>query len=702
MKLINNLIPVVKVITTGLIFFLTACGGENFNSAPLTSQLIERECIDNNQNSRCETTELENYTTKTSDTKSLSSDGNSTRLLETVNSLTGKQTLVLKAPTSSAQTDALTTLLWHELYHNPSVNNIDQAKNYLAEKLGIIWPLNAQISSVYQQQEALAREHLGQAQWLYSTDYAITATIEAMILNRSIDSPADISLINQEILPLVLTGHYISEKEILNWGFSNQQSGVTLVHAERTLSQLNIATNGQLIFRQSLNLSPGTEAILNDSSTAEDDSNSKFKVLPSANMTDNTGNKVDAFASATTSAPAPAPAPAPNLPSTPDSQPTQPRSLTPAGEVHSVHLNSDNRTGLFLTRDTNQQATAPRACNNNITSHGIFKFDHYLTNNNKTPVIAACSQMSLEKFDVSQDGKQLLAWDNAARRIYLLDSSTMREATNYYLQLNSNLLLMKLNPQADYALITEEQGRKSYIVRLADMQVMTDFSFAGNQVQGIKWLDAGNKLLISSHNEWQLWDTRLAYNPIRLDQGELKGEGPVTFNIDGSLYARLKNNTLSIFRQPDNQLLAQKEEVDHFEWHGNQIVIQQNNQIKNLALYANTNHPIQLVSAALTNSLIAANNINLKNIEQDLILPANANELIDLNLKELEELIINWSVSSELENHINYSGREQGRIIQTTTPKNGILTATVNSYFRGEAIRWTRDFEITIKANNSL
>jgi len=702
MKLINNLIPVVKVITTGLIFFLTACGGENFNSAPLTSQLIERECIDNNQNSRCETTELENYTTKTSDTKSLSSDGNSTRLLETVNSLTGKQILVLKAPTSSAQTDALTTLLWHELYHNPSVNNIDQAKNYLAEKLGIIWPLNAQISSVYQQQEALAREHLGQAQWLYSTDYAITATIEAMILNRSIDSPADISLINQEILPLVLTGHYISEKEILNWGFSNQQSGVTLVHAERTLSQLNIATNGQLIFRQSLNLSPGTEAILNDSSTAEDDSNSKFKVLPSANMTDNTGNKVDAFASATTSAPAPAPAPAPNLPSTPDSQPTQPRSLTPAGEVHSVHLNSDNRTGLFLTRDTSQQATAPRACNNNITSHGIFKFDHYLTNNNKTPVIAACSQMSLEKFDVSQDGKQLLAWDNAARRIYLLDSSTMREATNYYLQLNSNLLLMKLNPQADYALITEEQGRKSYIVRLADMQVMTDFSFAGNQVQGIKWLDAGNKLLISSHNEWQLWDTRLAYNPIRLDQGELKGEGPVTFNIDGSLYARLKNNTLSIFRQPDNQLLAQKEEVDHFEWHGNQIVIQQNNQIKNLALYANTNHPIQLVSAALTNSLIAANNINLKNIEQDLILPANANELIDLNLKELEELIINWSVSSELENHINYSGREQGRIIQTTTPKNGILTATVNSYFRGEAIRWTRDFEITIKANNSL
>ena len=707
MKPINNSTPFLKLSITGLIFLLTACGGETFNSAPLTSHLIDRECIDSNQNSRCENSELENYSLKKNSleknkAKTLTLSENQTRLLETINSLTGNQVLVLKAPLSSPKTDALTTLLWHELHHNPGINNIEQAKNYLTEKLGIIWPLSAQIPSVYEQQESLAREHLSQAQLLYSIDHAITATIEAMILNRSIDSPADISLINQEILPLVLTGHYISEKEILKWGFSNQQSEVTLVHPERTLSQINVVADGELIFKQSINLSTGTESLAYDSNAAKNDAEQNIRVLPSIQLVDRKNNKVDAFASATTPSPAPTPAPAPDLPSVPDSQPNQPRNLVPTGEIHAIHLNSDNRTGLFLTREPSHLTSAHRACNNNIISHGIFKFDHYLMNNNKTPVIAACSQMSLEKFDVSKDGQKILVWDNIARRIYLVNSKTMREATNYYLQLNSNLLLMNLNPQADYALVTEEQGRKSYIVRLSDMQVMTDFSFAGNQVQGIKWLDAGKKLLIASNNEWQLWDTRLAYNPIRLDQGELKGEGPITFNVDGSLYARLKNNTLSIFRKLDNRLLAKKIEVDDFTWHGNQLVIQQNNQLKNLTLYANTNHPIQVVSAALTKSFIADNNISLSNINQDLRLPANAEELIDLDLTALQALKINWTVSSNLENFINYSGSEQGRITQTTTTQNGILTATVNSYFRGEAIRWTRDFEITIKANNSL
>jgi len=723
MKQLNNLSPAITFALAACISLLSACGSESYQSDPLNAELIERVCIDNNKNSRCEQAELESYAVENNsqaenNTKSLTlnltakltTDPITTRIIETINSLTGQQYWVLKAPANSLQTDALTTLLWHELHHNPTVSSTAEAKIYLTDKLGIIWPQNDQLPSAYQQQESTAREHITYAQAHSSVDNAISATIEAMILNRSIDTPADINLINQQVSPLALTGHFVSEKELLNWSFSSDRQEITLAHPDRKLSLLKLSNTGKLFLDKEFNLTSGTEAVLSELNTTEGSKsvtaniNSKaiinYKLISAAKMIDDQGKTIDAFASATTSTPAPAPAPAPNLPTDPDSgsQPNEPRNLAPTGEIQAVRLNKDNRTGLFLTLDNDQQSLAPRACNNNISSHGIFKFDHYLSSNNKTPVIAACSQLNLEKIEISQDGNLILAWDQVARRLYLIDTNTMREATNYYLQLNSNVLIMKLNPNADYAFITEEEGRKSYLVRLADMQVMTDFSFAGNSVTDIQWLDSGNKLILAEENEWQLWDTRLTYNPQLLNQGDMAGVGQVIFNNDASLYARIKENKLSIYRQQDNQLMSQYSDIESVKWNGNQLIVQQNNQLKLLALQVHTSHPIQLVNFALTASFIANNNTALNQISSALNLPTNAAELTQLALPRLKELAIIWSVSSGLEDNINYSGSEQGSITQTTSPQNGVITATINSYFRGEAIRWTRDFEITIKA----
>lgn len=697
MKAINILFRTYIFSLLSCILLLTACGGEEYKSNPLESEWIERQCLDSNKNNRCEASELNEFAANKAESnqkKTVATKNTylATQLLETVNSLTGEQRLVLKAPATSTEIDALTTLLWHEIHHNPIVKNISEAKFYLSQKLGIIWPQSDQTPSSYQQQESIVRQHLTQAQQNSASDIAITATIEAMLLNRSIDTSADFSLINQEHSPLALLGSIKSQDDILEWNFSANRQEIALAQSNKKISRISLSNTGQLLLIQELHISPGSEAV----PTADANNGKSLRPLASANLTSKVSNALDAFASATTPAPAPAPAP----PTNPDGEnpSTEARSLIPSGEIRRLQLADDNRTGIMLTQDANQQSTAVRACNQNVITHGIFKFDYYLTNNNQTPVIGACSQLNLTEIEISQDGRLILAWDQISRRLYLVDSVTMREASTFYLQLNSALLTMRIHPDADYAFITEEQGRRSYIVRLIDMQVMTDFSFAGNQVNDAQWLEQGNKLIVATTDEWQLWDTRLIYKPQLLNSGEILGSGSLVFNEDASLYARLKDKKLSLYRHHDNHLMSQYNQVDAIQWNGNQVIIQQENNLKSLALQLSATHPIQFVNAALTASFIAENNNSLSQVDSTLNLPNIATELTQSDFRGLEELHIAWSVSPELENSIKYSGSEQGSITQATTPKTGVITATINSYFRGEAIRWTRDFNITIKA----
>ena len=686
----------------GSLLLLTACGGESYKSSPLQSELFQRSCIDSNNNSRCEQAELDNFAEAADNNKSIIVPVNSshnqvsaTRLLETVNSLTGEQTLVLKAPVSSLQTDALTTLLWHEIYFNPLVSSELDAKNYLTKKLGINWSQGNIVTAVYEQQEIIAREHIINAQAENTPSIAITAVIESMIKNRTLDSAADFSLVQNQQIPLALSGHYQSSSPIISWNYNSDQQELALAHPKRKIEILTLSNAGQLRQAKELSISSGPEAAI--ISTAK----KPTKTLATSTVSI---QGIDAFASATTTAPAPAPAPTPaptptpTPPTNPDTPANEARNLIPNGEIVALHFNSDNRTGLFLTYDSAQSQPAERACNQNILTYGLFKFDHYLSVNDKTPVIAACSQQSLSRIVISKNGDSALAWDQVARRLYSINTQSMLEASRYYLQLNSSLLTMKLNHAADYAFIAEEQGRRSYIVRIADMQVMIDFSFAGNQISDAQWLANGNNLFITSENEWQLWDTRLTYNPKLLDSGSLPGSGKLRINQDASLIARINNNELFIYRISDNQLLAQDNNIQSIQWNGNQILAQENKLIKILTLQPLVTNPIQAASALLTDSYVAADNSSLNNITQKLNLPNNVGELSLSEQGNFKDLEIIWSITPELENSLIYHGNNQGSISQSPLNRQGVLTATITGYFRGDAVRWKKQFNLTIPA----
>jgi hypothetical protein len=684
----------IKLLTLyGSFILLTACGGNSYEPSPLISELVERSCIDSNNNHRCEMTELEKFSelskNKTSTDDNTKNDQHflRTRLLETVNTLTGEQKYVFIAPLSSLQTDALTTLLWHEIHHNPLVNNAQEAKSYLTQKLGIIWPQGNIISAAYEQQESIAREYLIDAQSTNTSKIAIAATVESMVQSRSLDTMADFSLVQDQQLPLVLNDHYVSKAPITRWHYNQRQQKLAVAHSGRNIELLTVSSIGQMSKSKDLTISSGTEKVNSEKI------DKKITMLAIRNTH---SKRIDAFTSATSVTPAPPPAPVPPspIPTNPDAPTGEARVLTPNGEIEALYLSSDNRTGLVLTTDSAQLKSAKRACNQNIISHGIFKFDYYLTNNKRTPVISACSQHSLNLIDISLDGSSILAWDHIAKRLYIIDSQTMYEASRYYLQLNSPLLKMKLNPSGEYAFIAEEQGQRSYIVRIADMQVMNDFSFSGNQIEDIQWLEEGNKLFITSLNEWQLWDTRFAYNPKMLKNGALTGVGKVSLNDDASLIARINNNELSIYRLNENSPIATYKNVESIIWNGDQIFTRSNNTVRILSIQPPTSNPIQAAKLLLTNSYIAAKNTSLNNIISNLTLPNNVAKLSHSQKNSYSEMKINWDISSELRSNID----ENGTVTQSSTIKKGVLTATINGYFRGDAIRWQKEFMLTIPA----
>ncbi|MGR6872238.1 hypothetical protein ACU6U9_08025 [Pseudomonas sp. HK3] len=681
----------------GSLILLTACGGNSYNSTPLVSELVERSCIDSNNNHRCEIAELEKFSELSKNKTSIDDNTNdkphflSTRLLETVNTLTGEQKYVFTAPLSSLQTDALTTLLWHEIHHNPLVNNAQEAKNYLTQKLGIIWPQGNIISAAYEQQESIVREHLIYAQSINTSRIAITATVESMIQSRSLDTMADFSLVQDQQLPLVMNDHYVSSAPITRWHYNQRQQKLAIAHLGRTIELLNVSSIGQMSNPKDLNISSGTKRV---------DSKKVGKKITMLATRNTSLKRIDAFTSATSVTPAPPPAPPPvpvpptPTPTNPDAPTGEARVLTPSGEIQALYLSSDNRTGLVLTIDSAQLQSAKRACNQDIISYGIFKFDYYLTNNKRTPVTSACSQHSLSLIDVSSDGSSILAWDYIAKRLYIIDSQTMYEASSYYLQLNSPLLKMKLNPSGEYAFIAEEEGQRSYIVRINDMKVMDDFSFAGNQIEDVQWLAEGNKLFITSLNEWQLWDTRLAYNPTMLESGELIGTGKISLNDNASLIARINNNELSIYRLTDNAPIGTYNNVESIIWNGDQIFTRNNNTVRILSIQPPTSNPVQAAKSLLTDSYIAASNTSLNNITSNLMLPNNVAQLSHSQKESYTEMKINWEIPSELSSNID----ENGTVTQSSTIKQGVLTATINGYFRGDALRWQKQFRLTIPA----
>ena len=130
------------------------------------------------------------------------------------------------------------------------------------------------------------------------------------------------------------------------------------------------------------------------------------------------------------------------------------------------------------------------------------------------------------------------------------------------------------------------------------------------------------------------------------------------------------------------------------QWNGSKIFASDNNIIKILSLNASVSTPIQAANMLLTNSYIAADNASLTTITSALTLPKNVAELSSIERSDYTNLAIVWSTSSSLENSIDNTGN----IVASDRDKHGVLTATINGYFRGDAIRWTKDFDITIKA----
>jgi hypothetical protein len=76
------------------------------------------------------------------------------------------------------------------------------------------------------------------------------------------------------------------------------------------------------------------------------------------------------------------------------------------------------------------------------------------------------------------------------------------------------------------------------------------------------------------------------------------------------------------------------------------------------------------------------------------MLPNNVAQLSHSQKESYTEMKINWEIPSELSSNID----ENGTVTQSSTIKQGVLTATINGYFRGDALRWQKQFQLTIPA----
>lgn len=683
----------------GLSIFLAGCGSD-YQAESVKTEWFDRVCIDYNLNSRCEEAEL---------TEPRSIDGfksTDTRLKETVDSVTGEQILVLKAPGNSERVDALTTLLWYELAYNPLVaGDLDSAKQSVSTRFGVIWPTGDSVNEAYALQESEARKQFADAQALYPAESAIIAVAESMFINGALDSSADAGFIQSFSGVAGLSAQAITDNAVEAWYYqSNQGRLVTVTNdnsigiwgfdASKNFTQLS---HGELVggeetpsavasteSRQQNTLTGKSAITTTDEGVALDDSAPIMVALP------------DAYAGATTQTPAPAPAPPPPPSPTPGGGSgdgggqSETRLLTPRGTIQKIRLGSDFRSGFALTNDEAITDPAFRACVSSIYSYGVFKFDSYISND-VFPSVSACNQSSLSDFEISDDGAVLLVADDVAQRVYWVDSQTMREKSAYYLQLSDAINLMRLNPAAEYFVVNEKGSDAVYIVRISDMQVMSTATLSnGAQLQDARWLDEGKQLLLMANNEWQLWDTRLPYKANQLEVASHNWAGHLQISTDGLSASQILDQTLSVYRLSDGKKIMSLTDVDDMQWNGAQILAKQGEAIRQYVIHSHVNSDLQVASLTLTPSFVAGLNPSLSAVSKKLNL-----------IKTIEgtNLQITWSGTLATINYQDSSqdNNDQGSVTQLTQAQQGTITATINGYFRGTAVRWTRDFSIVIQ-----
>ncbi|UTW49536.1 hypothetical protein [Bacterioplanoides sp. SCSIO 12839] len=661
---------------------LTACGGDN-KSESLGEHLVERECIDWNDNLSCDRGENSSVVTKAAGqlTQTVNTSASAAKILEQVDAASGKQLSVLLAPQDSAYVDAMTSLAWGEVSGNPFVEDSEQAKNYLSDKLAINWDSSSQS---YVDQEAAVRKQLMAAmQKVEDPKLAIAAQLESILAKRDLNAELDSDRVVESPAALELLAQVNITEPVSSWKYSARRQQL-LVATEDNYLRIYNSRNG-FNLTENKKLVAGKESV---SGSAQ-----KQPAMVSQLQVD---GRVDVFASATNVTPPTPPKPTPPVtpPTTPP--PTTPpvtpapvdRELDPKGRISDVGF-SDNFANVYVvTQKENSDGANLRACNLSETDYGIFKINIY--SDAGAQAVSGCNHPALSAVNVAVDGGNILAVDEQAKRLYWVSSDTLREANNHYLTLSSKLLFSLPDPDDELAIVAEQSGSDIYLVRLQDMLVLSGFGFSGAELKDALWLNEGKEVLLVSDHQWQRWDVRVSSSPTLLESGDLSSTvangSLVSVSDNQQYYARQNGTLLTIHQWSDHKVVGQIKDVEKVVWEASDLVVKNSAGFSRYQLHRSVISPLQRAEIYLTAARIAAGNGNLSQVSENLNLPVNVPGT---------SLTVSWSGTLQ---QIKYS-TSPGSVDPNPVAETGTITATINTTYRGDAVRWKKAFDVQIKAS---
>lgn len=651
---------------------LAACGGDN-SADDVSVDLVERECVDWNDNLSCDSGESASVVAQAGNTSARAA-----RILETVDATTGQQLSVFLAPSDTTYVDAMTSLAWNEVAGNPFVENSDQARVYLSNKLNVNWD---NTSAEYVTQEAaLRRQLLSAMRQVDDPKLAISAQAESILAQGNLNADFDSERVADTTVALELLAQVPVSQTISSWNYSARRQQLIVATADNYL-RLYDSRNG-------LKLTDNKQLIAGKESA---DASGSKQIAMAAQL--QVGQGVDAFASATNVAPPVPPAPT-TPPVTPPTSPTDPqpaeRDLNPQGTIAAVGFSNNFANAFVLTRNAAASSDASsRACQTAETQYGVFKVNLFDTAGAR--VVAGCNQSHLSVMDVRDDGGNMLVFDANTQRLYWVSPQTMREANNHYLLLSSGLAFTSANPADEYAIVAEQSGANVYLVRLQDMLVLSGFGFAANELRDVHWQSEGDEVVLISDTQWQRWDIRALTAPVLLESGDLTASaagGTLIAVSDNLLYYTRKNGSqLTVYRMDNHDVVGQLTDVEAAVWQASDLIVKTSSGFSRYQLHRTVLSPLQRADIYLTAARLAAGNGNLDKVESNLTLPANIPGT---------QLNISWSGSLQ---QMTYSGNNAGDLVANPTEERGTITATINSTYRGDAVRWKKTFEVHINPN---
>lgn len=668
---------------------LAACGGDN-KFENLGEHLIERECIDWNDNLSCDRDENSRVVAKTagltmqsannsgSNSSVSNTSASAAKILERVDAATGKQLSVLLAPQDSAYVDAMTSLAWSEISGNPFIEGSEQAKKYLSDKLAINWDNK---SASYAAQEAAVRKQLMAAmQQVKDPKLAIAAQLESILAKRDLSAELDSVRVVEGRAALELLAQVKIAGPVSSWKYSARRQQL-LVATEDNHLRIYDSRNGFKL-TENKKLVAGKESV----------SGSSQKQLMMVSQLQVSGG-FDALASATNVAPPTPPKPKPPVTPPTTNPPVSPvppadRNLDPKGRISDVGF-SDNFANVYVvTTNGKRDGVNARACNLSETQYGIFKVDIYSDVGAK--VIAGCNHTGLSSAHVAVNGGNILAEDQQAKRLYWVSSDTLREANNHYLMLSSPLVSVLPDPKDELAIVAEQSGSGIYLLRQQDMLVLSVFGFSAAELKDALWLNEGKEVLLVSDRQWQRWDVRVSSSPTLLESGDLSASAAsgllVSVSDNLQYYARQNGTLLTIHRLSDHQMVGQIQDVKEVFWEASDLVVKNSTGFSRYQLHRSVISPLRRADIYLTAARIAAANGNLSQVTENLNLPVNIPGT---------NLAVSWSGTLQ---QIKYSANP-GSVTSNTVAESGTITATINTTYRGDAVRWKKTFNVQIKAD---